>query len=70
MRKLFYKYPEPVLIALAAVLAVILGAYYFWGVRTLLADFNQAISVGGEKQPQIEFDIDGAASLGLEGPAR
>lgn len=66
--RFFQAHPEFVLISLALLFLVILATSFFWGITTLIAGLNQAISAGSAAQGAAAgFDLKGAQALDLKG---
>lgn len=67
MRKIFRKYPESTLIALAAVFLAIILAYFTWGVGQVIGEANRAENGKGNSGGNPGFNIEGAQRLGFHG---
>ena len=65
MKKFFNAHPEVILIGLAVLLLLVLGAYYFWGTSVLLTSLNTSLNIPIDSEKPIQFDIESAKVLNL-----
>ena len=67
MKKIFRKYPETVLIVLAAIFLGTVVAYFVWGAGAVAGDVNNALNANITTSPYAGFDLNGARALNLRG---
>lgn len=67
MKKIFKKYLQQTLAAVALIFLGIVAAYYIWGITTISFDVNQVTTAIPANASSSVFDIQDAKNLNLKG---
>lgn len=67
MFHLIEKHPEEVLITLAAIMLLILGVCYAWGIQVAAESINRTIAIPNTQVSDTKFNIQAAEKLNFKG---
>ncbi len=67
MKKFFRKYPDIILVCLAAFLLGIIFWSFSWGVGQVVGEVNRAVNAKGAGGGSVNFNLKDAQNLDLRG---
>jgi hypothetical protein len=67
MKTLFKKYPETLLVILAAVFLVVIVGYFAWGVGEVVRQLDRGVNAKVPPAESAGFNLSGARRLDLRG---